>query len=136
MNDYYKGDGIFGSKPPSNLRFMSPMMGLGVMDAGAGRLSFWEGASTGQKILYTAGLASVPALGYHGFKRNDSVGWALVWGVFGSMVWPITVPVALAQGFGKKPRVRKNRRRRSSRTAVSRRRRTSRPRRRRTSRAR
>jgi hypothetical protein len=68
-----------------------------------------------------------PALAYHGYKRNDSVGWALVWGLFGSMVWPITVPVAVAQGFGKK-KTNKNprRRRRTSRKK----RRTSRARRR------
>lgn len=133
MNDYYKGDGIFGSKPPSNLQFMSPMMGLGYDEVGRG--TFWEGASPAQKLMYLGGTAAIPALGYHGYKRNDSVGWSLIWGIFGSMVWPITVPVALAQGFGKKKSVKRNRRRRSSRTAVSRRR-TSRPRRRRTSRAR
>lgn len=67
--------------------------------------------SLAQKTLWLAGLASVPVLGYHGYKRNDSVGWALVWGIFGSIVWPITVPVAFAQGYGKR-KVGRNRRRR------------------------
>ena len=39
---------------------------------------------------------------YHGYKRNNSVGWGLVWGLAGS-VFPIVTPVVgLAQGFGKK----------------------------------
>jgi hypothetical protein len=78
-----------------------------------------------QQALYLAGLASVGVLGYHGYKRNDSVGWALVWGIFGSVVWPITVPIAFAQGYGKKKRVKSNRRRARRRTS-RRRRRTSR----------
>lgn len=58
-----------------------------------------------------ASFASMGLLGYHGYKRNDSVGWALVWGVFGSIVWPVTVPIALVQGLGK-PKITRNRRRR------------------------
>lgn len=54
-------------------------------------------------LLYrVATTASVMALVYHGYKRNrGSVGWALMWGIFGGAVWPITVPVALAQGYAK-----------------------------------
>lgn len=44
---------------------------------------------------------SAGASAYHGYKRNKSVGWALVWGFFGGS-FPIVVPaIALAQGFGK-----------------------------------
>lgn len=47
--------------------------------------------------LVGAGLAA-----YHGYKRNhESVGSAVGWGVLGGLVPIITVPVALAQGFGK-----------------------------------
>jgi hypothetical protein len=60
-------------------------------------------------------LASAGALAYHGYKRNGSVGWALVWGLLGGLVWPVTVPIALAQGYGKPRGVRKNRGRRSRR---------------------
>ena len=45
---------------------------------------------------------------YHGYRRNESLGWALLWGLAGSVVPFITVPVALAQGFGE----RKTKRRR------------------------
>jgi hypothetical protein len=39
---------------------------------------------------------------YHGFKRNDSVGWAIVWALLGGAFPLIVVPVALAQGIGEK----------------------------------
>ena len=39
---------------------------------------------------------------YHGYKRNDSVGWALGWGALGSLFPVVTPVIALAQGFGKK----------------------------------
>ena len=37
---------------------------------------------------------------YHGYKRNDSIGWAIGWGFVGAF-WPIALPVMFAQGFGK-----------------------------------
>lgn len=47
------------------------------------------------------GTASMAAGVYHGYKRNQSVGWALWWGLMGGM-FPVVVPViAVAQGFGK-----------------------------------
>lgn len=98
--------------------------GLGLANLGQAAdtsVPFWD--SPGVRFVMTTGsVLSVPALAYHGYKRNRSVGWALVWGIFGSMVWPVTVPVAVVQGYAK-PKVRSNkRRRRTSR----RRRRTSR----------
>jgi len=49
-------------------------------------------------VLSTASMA---ASAYHGYKRNESVGWALVWGLFGAMFPIITPAIALAEGFGK-----------------------------------
>lgn len=47
-------------------------------------------------------LASSVLSTYHGYKRNQSIGWALAWGALGA-AFPIIVPtVAVAQGFGKK----------------------------------
>jgi hypothetical protein len=44
--------------------------------------------------------ASVGLSAYHGYKRNDSVGWAVVWGVMGGL-FPVIMPaIAFAQGFG------------------------------------
>ena len=38
---------------------------------------------------------------YHGYKRDDSVGWAIGWALLGGAFWPLTIPIMLAQGFGK-----------------------------------
>lgn len=44
---------------------------------------------------------SMAASAYHGYRRNQSIGWALWWGLMGS-VFPILVPtIAIAEGFGK-----------------------------------
>lgn len=55
--------------------------------------------SPGMRVLSaTSGALSL----YHGYKRNDSLGWGLLWGLAGSAL-PVVVPViALAQGFGKR----------------------------------
>jgi hypothetical protein len=46
-------------------------------------------------------VASASASAYHGYKRNASIGWAVVWFGLGS-IFPVVTPViALAQGFGK-----------------------------------
>lgn len=47
-------------------------------------------------------IASGAASAYHGYKRNDSVGWAIVWGLLGGVFPVITPAIAWAQGFGKK----------------------------------
>lgn len=52
---------------------------------------FWSIAST----------ASFAASVYHGYKRNDSIGWALWWGFMGALFPIVTPTIALAQGFGK-----------------------------------
>lgn len=56
--------------------------------------------STLQKVSFGLGLASTPFLVYHGYKRNNSIGWALLWGM-GSIFWPVFDTIALAQGYGK-----------------------------------
>lgn len=39
---------------------------------------------------------------FHGYRRNESIPWAIVWGLMGGL-FPIFTPViAVAQGFGKK----------------------------------
>lgn len=54
---------------------------------------------------------SAAACAYHGYKRNDSVGWAFGWAFFGSVAPFFALPVALAQGFGKPRKMASNRRR-------------------------
>lgn len=63
--------------------------------------------STGLKrtlvaVHAVASLAGGALGAYHGYKRNDSVGWAIGWAFLGSLFPYITVPVALAQGVGKR----------------------------------
>ncbi len=41
---------------------------------------------------------------YHGYKRNDSLGWGIWWGFMGAVFPVITPTIALAQGFGKPKR--------------------------------
>jgi len=50
------------------------------------------------------GTASMAASAFHGYRRNKSVGWALWWGLMGSLFPVFTPAVALAQGFGKPKR--------------------------------
>lgn len=117
MSTYYSGDGLgLGtlSRAADQSPEAHPLANLGQNGMTLGP----RGTLT--TALWVAGVASVPVLAYHGYKRNRSVGWALVWGIFGSWVWPITVPVAFAQGYAK-PRVRRNRRRRRTSRRTSRR---------------
>lgn len=49
-------------------------------------------------LLVTASMA---ASAYHGYKRNSSVGWAIWWGLMGTLFPVITPVIAVAEGFGK-----------------------------------
>src|SRR6185503_2917091 len=49
-----------------------------------------------------ASLAGTALGAYHGYKRNNSIGWSLWWGLMGGMFPIVVVPLALAQGFGKR----------------------------------
>ncbi len=50
-------------------------------------------------VPISAGLSA-----YHGYRRNNSIGWALTWGALGSVAPVITPAIAFAQGFGKPKR--------------------------------
>lgn len=52
------------------------------------------------------GTASFVASVYHGYKRNESVGWAIWWGAMGALFPIVTPTIAIAQGFGKPKRAR------------------------------
>lgn len=49
-----------------------------------------------------ASTVAVPLSAYHGYARTQSVGWAIGWGLLGGLFPFITVPIAFAQGFGKR----------------------------------
>lgn len=64
----------------------------------------WLDASSrlsSSKIMGVLTIASAAASAYHGYRRNQSIGWAAVW--FGAgIVFPLFTPViAVAQGFGR-----------------------------------
>ncbi len=59
-----------------------------------------EGLSISSALWSVAVIASTGLCAYHGFKRNDSVGWGVAWGILGSMFPVITVAIAAGQGFG------------------------------------
>jgi len=46
-------------------------------------------------------LLSAAASGYHGYKRNQSIGWGFVWFALGGMFPVFTPVIAVAQGYGK-----------------------------------
>ena len=53
--------------------------------------------------VYVA-LSTISAIlsGYHGYKRNNSIGWAIGWFALGGIFPVITPTIAFAQGFGKR----------------------------------
>lgn len=55
-------------------------------------------AMLGQVIM----IAGAGSSAYHGYKRNRSIGWAIWWGFMGALFPIFTVPIAIAQGFGKR----------------------------------
>src|SRR5262249_12974818 len=67
--------------------------------------SWFQPPPNATMLLGLLDTASMAASAYHGYKRNNSVGWALWWGLMGSLAPVLTPVVAVAQGFGK-PRKR------------------------------
>lgn len=53
-----------------------------------------------------AGVAGTALGAYHGYKRNNSVGWAIGWAVLGGIFPVIVIPLAYAQGLGERKRGR------------------------------
>lgn len=51
-------------------------------------------------VLGLIGLASVGLSTFHGYRRNQSVPWAVGWGIMGAVFPVITPAIAFAQGFG------------------------------------
>ena len=46
--------------------------------------------------------ASAALSGYHGYRRNNSIGWGVVWFGLGGLFPVITPTIAVAQGFAKR----------------------------------
>lgn len=72
--------------------------GIGLFNGGlAGGLG-----DTTSTLWALTSTASMAASAYHGYKRNKSIGWAVVWGLLGGIFPVITPVIAVAQGFGKR----------------------------------
>lgn len=56
----------------------------------------------GSTVATGLGWAGIAAGAFHGYRRNQSVGWAIGWALAGGFFPLITTGIALAQGFGKK----------------------------------
>jgi hypothetical protein len=77
----------------------------GTWDAASGTCAPPTTAQTAVRTAFrVAQAASVAAGAYHGYKRNNSVGWALWWGFMGWLAPVVTPAIAVAQGFGKPAR--------------------------------
>lgn len=50
------------------------------------------------------GVVSSGLSAYHGYRRNQSIPWALVWAVMGGALPVVTPAIAFAQGFGQRAR--------------------------------
>lgn len=62
------------------------------------------GESWKRNLFALIATASMAASAFHGYRRNESVGWALWWGFCGAVAPVITPVIAAAQGFGKPKR--------------------------------
>lgn len=65
-----------------------------------------EGSITQTQLVVWGVIATLGAgLGaYHGWKRTESYGWTVAWFLAGAWFPVITVPIAVAQGFGERKR--------------------------------
>jgi len=92
-------------KPRRTPRSMRTLKGLGRLGGGLGREIPADGSQNPWTWVYVAsGLAGTGLGAYHGYKRNNSVGWGIGWALLGGMFPIIVIPLAFAQGVGKRKR--------------------------------
>lgn len=60
--------------------------------------------TTAATVWGMVSTASMALSAYHGYKRNQSLGWAIWWGFAGALFPIITPTIAVAQGFGERKR--------------------------------
>lgn len=76
-----------------------PPRPLSAVPNGVGALSQYD-VSPAHAVLAAIYLAATAAGAYHGYQRNDSVGWAIVWGLSAGLFPYFALPIAAAQGYG------------------------------------
>ncbi len=73
-----------------------------IADASAGASAPAPGPTVANQLWRAAAVVSVGACAFHGYRRNQSIGWGAGWGILGGLFPVITVAIAAAQGFGKR----------------------------------
>ena len=58
-----------------------------------------QGSGVGATVYGLLATASMAVSVYHGYKRNDDLGYGLWWGLMGALFPVITPVIAVAQGF-------------------------------------
>jgi hypothetical protein len=104
--DGYSG---FGAASPDGLGATVRMLGADEVAPNQGVLIDNGPTALKRTLAVAYGLASIAgtAVGaYHGYKRNDSVGWAIGWALLGGLFPVVVIPVAYAQGIGERKRGR------------------------------
>ena len=95
-----------GNQAAKELAAMKKLRNGGLGDNAEYQQDIEKAKEIADSPLYTAwriaSAISCAAGAYHGYKRNESVGWALCWGFLGGLFPVITPAIAVAQGFGEK----------------------------------
>ncbi len=98
----FDGFGGFGASPDglgATVRMLGADAPLAPQQIDSGPTALRRGLA----ITYAlAGVAGTAIGAYHGYKRNDSVGWAVAWALLGGLAPIVVIPVAYAQGIGKR----------------------------------
>jgi hypothetical protein len=89
-------------KKPLDIRVFSGLAGLN--GPNEGDPDFVQPGSTYSVVWGVLSAVSAGVSGYHGYKRNNSLGWGVAWFLLGGLFPVITPTVAFAQGFGKRSR--------------------------------
>mgnify|MGYP006992515553 CR=1 FL=1 len=76
------------------------------------------GPTTGESAYAVLSVASMGISAYHGYKRNNSVGWAIWWGLMGSLFPVITPVIAYAEGYAQPKKFSTNRPKSRSRRRI------------------
>jgi hypothetical protein len=80
---------------------VAPFTGVGVDPSVSPPLVAGPGLIVQNKYWQAASALSAAACAYHGYKRNQSIGWALWWAAMGGLAPVIAPVIAVAQGYGK-----------------------------------
>jgi hypothetical protein len=68
---------------------------------GLGHTAYHHVGDTSSSAISLVRTAAVGAAAFHGYRRNKSVLWAVIWAVLAGISPLVTTGVAVAQGFGK-----------------------------------